>query len=188
MIRPTLLAAALLSAAAIPACAQQQPPAAEAGLTVEASGRGRTAVGLRRGRTPVELSIDYGVPVLRGRPLASLAPAGKVWRLGANSSTTLKTDAELTFGRVVIPAGTYSLFAEPGAAGWALIVNKQSGQWGTQYDPQQDLARIPMTVRTLSAPVEAFTMWLVPAGAGAARGKLVLAWGDVEASADWTAK
>lgn len=187
MIRTVILAATLMSVAAIPACAQQQP-AAEAGLTVEASGRGRTAAGLRRGRTPVELSIDYGVPVLRGRPLASLAPAGKVWRLGANSSTTLKTEAELTFDRVVIPAGTYSLFAEPGTAGWTLIVNKQSGQWGTQYDPKQDLARIPMTVRTLSAPVEAFTMWLIPAGAGAARGRLVLAWGDVEASADWTAK
>ncbi|MBA3890525.1 MAG: DUF2911 domain-containing protein [Gemmatimonadaceae bacterium] len=189
MIRHTILAAALLAVTVVPACAQeQQPAAAAADLTVEASGRGRTAVGLRRGRTPVELSIDYGVPVLRGRPLASLAPAGRVWRLGANSSTTLKTEAELSFGRAVIPAGTYSLFAEPGANGWTLIVNKQSGQWGTQHDPQQDLARIPMTVRTLSAPVEAFTMWLIPAGAGAARGRLVLAWGDVEASADWTAK
>lgn len=187
MIRNAVLAAALLAVVAVPACAQEQPAAA-AGLTVDPSGRGRTAVTLRRGRTPVEVSIDYGAPALRGRSLASLAPAGKVWRLGANSSTTLKTDAELTFGRAVIPAGTYSLFAEPGAKGWTLIVNKQSGQWGTQYDPQQDLARIPLTVRTLSAPVESFTMWLVPAGAGAARGKLVLAWGDVEASADWTAK
>lgn len=45
-----------------------------------------------------------------------------------------------------------------------------------------------MTVRRLGAPVEAFTMWLVPAGAGAARGRLVLAWGDVEASTDWSAR
>ena len=188
MIRTSVLAAALVTLLAVPACAQDRPAAAAAGLTVEASGRGRTSVALRRGRAPVELSIDYGVPVLRGRPLATLAPEGRVWRLGANSSTTLKTEAELTLGGTVIPAGSYSLFAEPGAAGWTLIVNRQSGQWGTQYDAAQDLARIPMTVRTLSAPVEAFTMWLVPAGAGAARGKLVLAWGNVEASADWSAR
>ena len=188
MIRTTVLAAVLVTILAVPACAQDRPAAAPAGLTVEASGRGRTAVSLRRGRAPVELSIDYGVPVLRGRPLSALAPAGRVWRLGANSSTTLKTEAELTLGGKVVPAGTYSLFAEPGAAGWTLIVNRQSGQWGTQYDAAQDLVRVPMTVRRLGAPVEAFTMWLVPAGAGAARGRLVLAWGDVEASTDWSAR
>lgn len=187
MIRNTLLAATLLVAVSAPACAQQQPAATES-LTVAPSGRASTAVSLRRGRVPLQLSIDYGVPVLRGRPLESLTPAGKVWRLGANSSTTLRTEAELTIGGTVIPAGTYSLFAEPGAAGWTLIVNRQSGQWGTQYDPTQDHARIPMTVRTLAEPVEAFTMWLVPAAAGPARGKLVLAWGTVEASADWSAR
>ena len=188
MLRPTILTAALIAVVSVPACAQEPQPRAQNGLTVEASGRARTAAGLRRGRTPVELSIDYGVPVLRGRSLESLAPAGRVWRLGANSSTTLKTDAEVTIGGTVIPAGTYSLFAEPGQNAWTLIVNRQSGQWGTQHDPAQDLARIPMRVRTLASPVEAFTMWLVPAGQGPARGTLVIAWGNVEASADWSAR
>jgi hypothetical protein len=189
MIRQTILATAIAMAVALPACAQEQPaPAGQGALTVAPSGRGRTAVTLRRGRTPVELSIDYGVPVLRGRPLATLVPAGQVWRLGANASTTLKTDAELTLGTTVVPAGTYSLFAEPGATEWTLIVNRKSGQWGTQHDQAQDLARIPMRVRTLGAPVEAFTMWLIPAGEGAARGRLVLAWGTTEASVDWSAR
>lgn len=188
MLRSTILAAALLSLTAVPACSQQQSANAQGELTVAPSGRGRTAVTLQRGRTPVELSIDYGVPVLRGRSLESLAPAGRVWRLGANSSTTLTTGADLVIGGADVPAGTYSLFAQPGADGWTLIVNSQSGQWGTQYDAARDLVRIPMRVRTLAAPVEAFTMWLVPAGAGPARGTLVLAWGTVEASVDWTAK
>lgn len=187
MIRTALVAVVVLAAMPVPTLAQEQPAATSA-LTVEASGRGRTAVGLRRGRAPVELSIDYGVPVLRGRTVQSLAPAGRVWRLGANASTTLKSEADLTIGGVAIPAGTYSLFAEPGARGWTLIVNRQSGQWGTQYDKAQDLARIPLRVRTLRSPVEAFTMWLVPQAAGAPRGRLVLAWGTVEASADWTAR
>jgi hypothetical protein len=183
-----ILAAALLSLAAVPACSQQQPARASGELTVAPSGRARTAVALERGETPVEVSIDYGVPVLRGRSVASLAPAGRVWRLGANSSTTLTTGADLTIGGASVPAGTYSLFAQPGADGWTLIVNRQSGQWGTQHDAARDLVRIPMRVRTLASPVEAFTMWLVPAGAGPARGTLVLAWGTVEASVDWSAK
>lgn len=192
MLRQTILALALTTSVALPACSQEPQPkaadAAQGALTVDPSGRGRTAVTLRRGRTPVEISIDYGVPVLRGRALEALAPANRVWRLGANSSTTLTTAAELTIGGTVIPAGTYSLFAEPAASGWTLIVNKQSGQWGTNYDQSQDLARIPLKVRTLAAPVEAFTMWLIPAGAGPARGSLVLAWGTTEASAEWTAR
>lgn len=189
MLRTTILAAALLSLIAVPACSQERPPAAASGeLTVAPSGRARTAVALKRGKETVEISIDYGVPVLRGRTVESLAPAGKVWRLGANSSTTLTTGVDLTIGDASVPGGTYSLFAQPGPDGWTLIVNRQSGQWGTQYDAARDLVRIPMRVRTLASPVEAFTMWLVPAGAGPARGTLVLAWGTVEASVDWSAK
>jgi hypothetical protein len=39
-----------------------------------------------------------------------------------------------------------------------LIINKQTGQWGTNYDPSQDLARVDMQKKALSAPVEQFTM------------------------------
>jgi hypothetical protein len=35
-----------------------------------------------------------------------------------------------------------------------LIVNKQTGQWGTKYDQSQDLARIPMKSENLSSPQE----------------------------------
>ena len=185
-----VLLVAIAACGALPVHAQQvaRDPAAAAApaLTVEPSGRGRTAVTLRRGRTPLELSIDYGTPVLRGRAVDALAPAGGVWRLGANTSTTLKTAVDLMIGGAHVPPGTYSLFAVPGPTGWTLVVNKQSGQWGTQYDQAQDLVRIPMRVRRSSTPVEAFTMWLVP-DQGAARGKLILAWGNVEASTDWIA-
>lgn len=186
MLRRALLMTVLAAGVAAPAVAQQAP-AGNAVTGVDPSGRARTAVTLRRGRAAAELSIDYGVPALRGRSLESLAPAGRVWRLGANASTTLETDADLTIGGQRIPAGTYSLFAEPGASGWTLIVNKQSGQWGTNHDAAQDLVRIPLQVRRLAAPVEALTIWLVP-DQGAPTGRLVIAWGNVEASTTWSAR
>ena len=79
-------------------------------------------------------------------------------------------------GTTRIPKGTYTLYTIPAADGWQLVVNRQTGQWGTEYDQTQDLARIPMRVRTLSAPVEQFTIEVQPAA-------LVMRWDTTEASA-----
>jgi hypothetical protein len=103
------------------------------------------------------ISIEYGRPYLKGRDITTLRPAGSVWRVGADEATTLKTDKALKFGEEVVPAGTYTLFAVPGEKQWQLAINKQTGQWGTAYDQSQDLCRVPMSVSTLSTPVEQVT-------------------------------
>ena len=60
-----------------------------------------------------------------------------------------------------MPAGTYSLYLWPEETGSAkLIVNKQTGQWGTKYDESQDLARIDLKKETLEKPVDQFTIAL----------------------------
>ena len=43
-----------------------------------------------------------------------------------------------------MPAGIYSLFTWAGSNGYHLVVNRQAGQWGTDYDASRDLARIPL--------------------------------------------
>ena len=75
-----------------------------------------------------------------------LVPYGQVWRTGANSATSLKTDVDLTIGGAPVPAGSYTLYTIPTETGWKLIINKQTGQWGTDYDEKQDLARVDMKV------------------------------------------
>jgi hypothetical protein len=75
----------------------------------------------------------------------------------------------------MVPAGNYTLWTQLDRNGWTLIVNKQllrpdnSGRllWGTMYDPQYDVVRVPMTMTTLSAPVEHMTIALEPQGDGA---------------------
>jgi hypothetical protein len=57
-----------------------------------------------------------------------------------------------------------------------LIVNKQAGQWGTEYHPDRDLARIPLREGTTAPPVERFTVLLAPQG-GQGGGELALMWG-----------
>ncbi|MDE1160407.1 MAG: DUF2911 domain-containing protein [Acidobacteriaceae bacterium] len=108
-----------------------------------------------------KLLIKYNSPSVRCRTvMGGLVPYGKPWRLGANAATTLVADGPLKIGTLSVPAGTYTLYALPEAPGtpWQLIVNKQTGQWGTVYDEKQDLGRTPMKYKALPAPQEVMTL------------------------------
>ena len=125
--------------------------------------------------------IDYGRPGMRGRRImGELVPFGRVWRTGANAATTLVTPRDLRVGGTTVPAGTYTLYTLPGESAWQLIINKQTGQWGTEYDQAQDLARIPMRVERTPAPVEQFTIAMEPGGGNILN--LVLTWENTRAS------
>jgi predicted small lipoprotein YifL len=125
--------------------------------------------------------VDYGRPSMRGRQImGGLVPYGQVWRTGANEATTLVTQRDLRIGGTTVPAGTYTLYTLPGESAWQLIINKQTGQWGTEYDQAQDLARIPMQVGRTPLPVEQFTIALEPGGGNVLN--LVLTWENTRAS------
>jgi hypothetical protein len=106
-----------------------------------------------------KITIDYSRPSLKGRKVGQeLAPYGKVWRTGANEATALNTEIDLNIGGVKVPAGKYTLYTLPSEGTWKLIINKQTGQWGTKYDESQDLARVDMKKSPLQQPVEQFTI------------------------------
>jgi len=106
-----------------------------------------------------EITIDYSRPSLKGRKVGQeLAPYGKVWRTGANEATALNTAIDLNIGGAKVPAGKYTLYTLPSEGTWKLIINKQTGQWGTQYDESQDLARVDMKKTALPQSVEQFTI------------------------------
>jgi len=105
------------------------------------------------------VTIQYSRPSMRGRKIfGGLVPYDEVWRTGANAATSLKTDVALTVGSASVPAGSYTLYTLPGATSWKLIINKQTGQWGTEYEKGQDLARVDMKVSQRSSPLEEFTI------------------------------
>ena len=121
------------------------------------------------------ITIDYARPSMKGRKImGGLVPYDKVWRTGANAATTLKTDAAINIGGTDVPAGTYTIYSLPGEKAWKLIINKQTGQWGTQYDQAQDFARIDLKVESLPQPVELFTITLT--ATGPTTGQIVLEW------------
>jgi Protein of unknown function (DUF2911) len=117
-----------------------------------------TAEGTIKGK---KVTISYSRPSMKGRKImGELVPYGKVWRAGANEATTLTTEIDLDIGGAKVPAGTYTLYALPSEESWKLIINKQTGQWGTEYHEDQDLARVDMKKTALAAPVEQFTIAL----------------------------
>ena len=131
------------------------------------------------------ITIDYSAPSVRGRKIfGGLVPYGEVWRTGANAATTLKTTANLKIGSLMVPAGMYTLYTMPGADAWKLIVNKQTGQWGTVYHADQDLGRVDLKVAKNAAPVE--KMKIEFTHTHGAMTTLHIVWADLDLSAPVT--
>ena len=122
------------------------------------------------------LEVDYSRPSKRDRVIwGGVVPWNTVWRTGANQATHFTTDHDLVVDGVDVPAGTYTLFTLPTADQTQLIISKQTGQWGTVYREENDLARITMRVGQLEQPVEKFTITL---GELDGTGMIALEWDD----------
>jgi hypothetical protein len=122
-------------------------------------------------------AVDYGRPLLHGRTLlGDVIPYDHVWRTGANAATQFRTSAPIKLAGLQVPAGTYTLFTTPHTNGVDLIVNKQHGQWGTEYNGSMNLGVAKMNSEAVTTPVEAFTISIVPGDNR--HGMLVLEWGS----------
>jgi len=139
------------------------------------------------------LSIHYSAPSVRHRKifgsggLLSQDPTYPAWRAGANSATAFHTDADLDIGGLHVPKGDYTIYAwvaDP--ENWLLIINKETGQWGLNYNAKMDLGRVKMTMSKPPAPIETYKMTL--SSTGPKTGKLQLEWENHIASVPITVK
>ena len=121
------------------------------------------------------LLVDYGRPHKRGREIFGVVvPWDQVWRTGANAATGFTTDADLKVGGTTIPKGSYTLWSVPSKNGAKLIINSETGQWGTAYDAAKDFAKVDLATESLPQPVETFTIAIDPQGSRG--GVLKLQW------------
>lgn len=148
------------------------------------------------------IEIAYSRPVLRGRTgiFGKGADYGKavnggapLWRAGANVTTTLKTEVPLEIGGKRLEPGEYSLFVDLKESAWTLVVSKQPRQekydpnekvktWGSyNYDPRQDVARVPMTMVKPAFSVDQFTIAFVDMTDQG--GKIAMTWENTGAVA-----
>jgi len=132
-----------------------------------------------------EILVDYGRPARRGRDLwASGVLGDTLWRTGANAATQFRTSRDLEIAGRTLPAGTYTLFTLATGGRYQLVINRQTGQWGTQYDAGRDVMRVPLGIGA-TGETERFTIAVVPEGGG---GRIALRWGTRELSVPFTVK
>ena len=123
--------------------------------------------------------ICYGRPSARDRMVeGGLIPFGESWRLGANEATVIHLPFPAIVGGIELEAGSYSLYANAGEFEWEFVLNSVAERWGIPIDEavqEADIATFTGLPRTLSEPVEQFTINWHPHGEEA--GHLVLEWG-----------
>jgi hypothetical protein len=183
----------------------QQPQAPPTPLRIAASSQASVEVHLNARRIgnawyeedaslsgPSRIAIAYGQPHARGRKVeGGLIPLDTVWRFGANMATTLHSDLDITLGDVKLSRGDYSLFILYTRTGYALIVNRGTGQWGTDHDATKDIGRVALASRTMAEPEPSLSIYLVPdapqPGTGYAelKGILRIKWGTTELTTGW---
>ncbi len=139
------------------------------------------------------LTIKYCAPSVRGRQIFGQGglvmgdPTAPIWRAGANSATALHTTADVTIAGLAVPKGDYTLYVnvkDPDA--WELVINKQTGQWGTKYDASNDLGRVKMKMSKPPATVEMLKYTI--SSTGGSKGTIELAWEKHVASVAVSAK
>lgn len=120
------------------------------------------------------ISIDYSRPSIKGRSMNVLAPAGKIWRTGANEATVFETSKDVTIEGKMLPAGKYSLYTIPGEKEWTIIFNKTWKQWGTVYLDSEDALRVNVKPVKAAQFTEMLTFDI------SKNGKVSLMWGDTQ--------
>lgn len=150
------------------------------------------------------IQIFYGRPIKRERNLFDLPDwreaildGADVWRAGANVSTRLITEIDLTFAGNELPAGEYTVFIDFNGTedAWSFIVSRwptqlhydfadKSALWGAyEYTRDKDALRVPMSVSHGSIVYDQLSWQFADMHSGS--GKLVLLWDKIRASVDF---
>ncbi|MPR34652.1 DUF2911 domain-containing protein [Salmonirosea aquatica] len=132
----------------------------------------------------LNVRVQYCRPARKGRLIFgreqdnALVPYDRVWRTGANEATLITFAENVRVANTPIEAGTYSLWTIPGQAQWQVVLNEETGQWGTQYNDGLDVARIEVPIRVHPKTVENFKIYFEDQPDGA---DMILSWAHTEA-------
>ena len=115
----------------------------------------------------LDIKVSYSQPSKRGRLIfgeeskGALQPYGKYWRLGANAATEITFSKDITFAGQPVNAGSYRMYAVPGADAFQIILNSELGvvfSAASEPDHSLDLLTVKIPVAPLMAEVETFTI------------------------------
>lgn len=106
------------------------------------------------------IKITYSQPQRKGRVVfGGLVPFNEVWRTGANEATEITATKDIRVNNQLLKSGTYSIFTIPGEEKWTIIINSDTGLWGSyNYNEKLDVLRFEVPVQATDMVYEPFTM------------------------------
>ncbi|EPR65366.1 DUF2911 domain-containing protein [Cyclobacterium qasimii] len=123
----------------------------------------------------LEITVDYSQPSKKGRLIFgeeaddALQPYGKYWRLGANAATEITFNKDVTFGGKPVKAGSYSMYAVPGANAFKVTLNSETNIFFgiAEPDHELDVVIVEAPVEQTATVVETFNIAIESLGQGA---------------------
>ncbi|MEM6799977.1 MAG: DUF2911 domain-containing protein [Bacteroidota bacterium] len=113
----------------------------------------------------LEMSIVYCQPFKKGRLIfgttaeGALQPYGEYWRMGANEATEITLKQAVNFAGENLKAGSYVIYAVPGADSWTIGLNSELGRWGAwEVDHELDIMQVEVAAAAASQEYEQFTI------------------------------
>lgn len=114
----------------------------------------------------LEIDVVYSQPSKKGRLIfgdekdGALQPYGEYWRLGANAATEITFNKDITFSGESIKAGTYSMYAVPGANAFKVSLNREIDIFFgvAEADHELDVVTVDAPVQKPASEVETFTI------------------------------
>jgi len=112
-----------------------------------------------------QIRVTYSRPAKKGREVfGKLLKFGKAWRVGANESTEILFENDVTFGGTAIKAGRYSIIIIPTENEWTLKLNTELDGWGNYgYDESKDIASVSVPVTESDKVIENLSISLYKA-------------------------
>ncbi len=141
-------------------CNQSQDNSGETEVSEESPGNEPPATTIESPRKTasgsvwdVQVTVDYGSPAVKGREVwGGLEPYGKVWRAGANETTSIELSEAVIINNVKVEKGKYGFYLIPNEQGpWVAILNTdwnrdEHGAWGAyNYNKENDVVRVEIT-------------------------------------------
>ena len=115
----------------------------------------------------LDIKVVYCQPSKKGRLIfgeekdGALQPYGKYWRLGANAATEITFSKNISFAGEPLIAGTYRMYAVPGANAFQIFLNSELGvslSAASEPDHLLDVLKVELPVQSPPAEVEQFTI------------------------------
>lgn len=114
----------------------------------------------------LDIKVTYSQPSKRGRVIfgeekdGALQPYGKYWRLGANAATEITFSKDVTFAGETVGAGSYRMYAVPGATSFKVVLNSEVGVYIAAGEPDytKDVLTVEIPVQDAPTETEKFTI------------------------------